>query len=162
MNLPAPSVSDPLIDIDALVAPLDGQTGSGPDLRFDPAYRTIADARREENARLPQGVWAREVKHANWPLVERLCADLLRTRTKDLLVACWLAEAVVYRNGFGGLARRVAAADHAVPPLLAGPASGHRRRRPRTARRTVRVVEHKVPAAAARPADGTLRRPTPK
>jgi type VI secretion system protein ImpA len=99
MNLPAP-----LIDIDALVAPLDEQPGSGPDLRFDPAYKTIADARREENARLPQGVWAREVKHANWPLVERLCTDLLRTRAKDLLVACWLAEAVVYRNGFGGLA----------------------------------------------------------
>lgn len=104
MNLPAPPVSDPLIDIDALVAPLDQQPGSGPNLRFDPAYKMIAAARRDENTRLPQGVWAREVKHANWPLVERLCTDLLRTRTKDLLVACWLAEAVVYRNGYCGLA----------------------------------------------------------
>jgi type VI secretion system ImpA family protein len=98
------SLAAPLIDIDALVARLDEHPGSGPDLRFDPAYKMIADARRDENTRLPQGVWAREVKHANWPLVERLCADLLRTRSKDLLVACWLAEAVVYRNGFAGLA----------------------------------------------------------
>jgi type VI secretion system protein ImpA len=104
MNIPAPPVSRPLIDIGALVAPLDDQSASGPDLRFDPVYKMIADARREENARLPQGVWTRDIKQANWPLVERLCTDLLSRRTKDLLVACWLAEAIVSRNGFGGLA----------------------------------------------------------
>jgi type VI secretion system ImpA family protein len=92
------------IDIDALVAPVDGGAGAGTDLRFTPAYNTIIEARREENARLPQGIWTRDVKRADWPLVESLCADILRTRSKDLLVACWLAEAVIHRVGFAGLA----------------------------------------------------------
>ncbi len=96
--------TDPATDIAALAAPLDPPPRCGPDLRLDPAYRAIQEARREQNARLPQGVWAREIKQADWPLVERLCSELLRDRTKDLLLACWLTEAKVHREGFAGLA----------------------------------------------------------
>jgi type VI secretion system protein ImpA len=92
------------IDIAALVTPLPGPSGTGPDLRFDPAYKAIAEARREENARLPQGVWARDVKRADWPEVERRCTEFLAERSKDLQVACWLAEALLHQIGFAGLA----------------------------------------------------------
>jgi type VI secretion system protein ImpA len=91
------------IDISALTAPLDGPGGTGPDLRFDPAYKAIGEARREENARLPQGVWTRDVKRADWATVEHLCSDILVGRSKDLQVACWLAEALLHRIGFAGL-----------------------------------------------------------
>ena len=80
------------IDIGALIVPLEGSGETGPDLRFDPAYKAIGEARREENARLPQGVWTRDVKRADWPTVERLCTDILFGRSKDLQVACWLGE----------------------------------------------------------------------
>ena len=92
------------INIDALIAPVGGNGGTGPDLRFDPTYKAIIEARREENARLPQGVWAHDVKRADWPTVERLCSDILRARSKDLQVACWLSEAVVHQTGFAGIA----------------------------------------------------------
>ncbi len=92
------------IDIDALTAPLEGRGRTGAYLRFAPIYRTIIDARREENPRLPQGVWVHDVKQADWARVERLCTEILRVRSKDLQVACWLVEAVVHRTGFAGLA----------------------------------------------------------
>jgi type VI secretion system protein ImpA len=92
------------IDITALTAPLDVPGETGPDLRFDPGYKAIGEARREENAGLPQGIWARDIKRADWPAVERLCTQILRDRSKDLQVACWLAEALVHRIGYGGLA----------------------------------------------------------
>jgi type VI secretion system protein ImpA len=92
------------IDIDALTAPLEERGGTGVYLRFDPVYRAIVEARREENPRLPQGVWVHDIKQADWMTVERLCSEILRDRSKDLQVACWLAEAVVHRTGFAGLA----------------------------------------------------------
>jgi type VI secretion system ImpA family protein len=91
------------IDLVALTAPLDGPTATGADLQFGPAYKAILEARREENARLPQGVWARDIKRADWPEVERLCTEILCSRSKDLQVASWLAEALIHRVGFAGL-----------------------------------------------------------
>ena len=93
-----------LLDIPALTASLPGDSPGGADLRYDAAYQAILDARREENARLPQGIWVRDIKRADWPAVERMCTSVLRTRGKDLQVACWLVEGVIHRTGFAGLA----------------------------------------------------------
>lgn len=92
------------LDIEALLGPIGGDGGTGTELRFDPVYRTIQEARREENARLPRGIWVRDAKRADWQTVERLCIDVLRTRSKDLQVAAWLTEALLQRSGFIGLA----------------------------------------------------------
>ena len=92
---------DPLTDIGPLLLPVEAPDAG---LRPNLTYKAIQEARREDNARLPQGVWVRDVKRANWPLVERLCSDALRTRAKDLQVACWLTEALIHRAGFAGLA----------------------------------------------------------
>lgn len=101
----APLAPDhPLADTVArLLEPIPGDSPGGIDLRFQ-GYSAIEEARRNENARLPQGVWQREVKQADWPRVEQLCIDALASHTKDLRIACWLAEAWVQRFGFAGLA----------------------------------------------------------
>ena len=91
-------------DIAALLEPLPAGAGTGEDLRFGPIYRSVIEARREENPALPQGIWAHEIKRADWQRVEELCADALATRSKDLQLACWLAEAWLHRRGPAGLA----------------------------------------------------------
>jgi type VI secretion system ImpA family protein len=94
-----------------LLGPIRDSAPGGADLRHEGTYDAIDEARRNENARLPQGVWQREVKQADWAQVERLCVEALATRTKDLRIACWLAEAWVHRFGFAGLAPGVALAE---------------------------------------------------
>lgn len=90
--------------LDALLAAIAGPSRTGTDLRWDPVYRAIAEAGRDENPQLPQGVWARDVKRADWAEVERLCVDVLRRRSKDLLIAGRLTEAITHRQGFAGMA----------------------------------------------------------
>lgn len=104
MNDPAAQAPASARDLETLLAPLDDPSGAGIDLRFDPTYNAIVEARREENARLPQGVWTRDVKRSDWPLVEQLCTAVLRGRSKDLQIASWLTEAWIHRLGFAGLA----------------------------------------------------------
>jgi len=93
---------------DLLLAPLPGSRPTGQDVRYSGDYDAIIEKRRQDNAALPQGVWLRELKRADWTSVERLCAETLITRSKDLQVACWLAEAWVHLQGFTGLARGLA------------------------------------------------------
>jgi type VI secretion system ImpA family protein len=89
-------------DVAALLAPIAG--GAGENVRPAGDYDRIAEARRDENASLPRGVWVRDVKQADWALVERLCSEVLVQRSKDLRVACWLCDAWVRIHGFAGLA----------------------------------------------------------
>lgn len=95
----------------ALAAPIDAAHPAGHDVGGDDDYRRIAEARRDENGGLPRGVWVRDVKHADWALVERLCIATLTRRSKDLRVASWLSEAWVHRHGFAGLAAAIALID---------------------------------------------------
>ena len=104
MSEPAGAQREAAADIAALLEPLPAGAGAGEDLRFGPIYRSVIEARREENPALPQGIWAHEIKRADWQLVEQFCADALRTRSKDLQLACWLAEAWLHRRGPAGLA----------------------------------------------------------
>lgn len=94
-----------------LLAPIAGDSPGGADLRYEGTYSAIEEARRDENARLPRGVWQREIKQADWVQVERLCIDALATRTKDLRITCWLVDAWVHRFGFAGLAPGFALAE---------------------------------------------------
>ena len=94
-----------------VLAPLPGPNPAGRDVRYDGDYERIAEARRDENSSLPQGVWVRDVKQADWAAVESLALDTLSQRSKDLRVACWLAEAWVRLDGFSGLRRGLALID---------------------------------------------------
>jgi type VI secretion system protein ImpA len=97
------TAGDIITSLAPLLAPIGGDKETGNDLRLSPIYRAIADARREENARLPQGIWTRDIKRADWPMVERLCIEALEHHGKDLQVAAWLTEAWTRQRGFAGL-----------------------------------------------------------
>lgn len=95
-------------EVTALLVPIAG--GTGENVRPAGDYDRIAEARRDENASLPRGIWMRDIKQADWELVERLCSDVLAKRSKDLRIACWLCEAWVHVHGFAGLAPGLALA----------------------------------------------------
>lgn len=84
-----------------MLEPLPGPEPTGPSLRYGPVYAAIEEARREEDADLPQGVWQRDVKRADEVETIALCRDALASVSKDLLIACWLVEATVRAEGFG-------------------------------------------------------------
>jgi type VI secretion system protein ImpA len=85
-----------------LLNPIPGDNPSGADLRYDPVYEKIKEARRQDDD-LAQGAWQKERKVADYPLVLKLTQDTLATRTKDLQLAAWLTEALLYREKFAGL-----------------------------------------------------------
>lgn len=91
------------VDLDRLIAPIPGAAAAGVSLLFERTYQQIAEARREDDAALPQGDWERPLKRADWNLVEQLCTDALANRSKDIQIAAWLAEAWLHLKGLEGL-----------------------------------------------------------
>lgn len=91
-----------MIDLESLLEPIAGPDPCGQDLRSAPIYLQIREARREEDED-EQGVWKREVKKADFPLVIRLATEALRKSGKELQIAAWLTEALVNQDGMGGL-----------------------------------------------------------
>jgi len=93
----------PLPELESLLAPISAEAPAGESLRFDAVYREIGRLREEDDPTLPQGVWKRELKRADWPGVAALAAESLRTRSKDLQLAVWLTVAWTKMHGFAGL-----------------------------------------------------------
>jgi type VI secretion system protein ImpA len=87
-----------------LLNPIPGDNPSGANLRYAPAYDQIKEARREDDDS-NQGVWQRQVKSADWPLVVKLASEALAKKSKDLQIAAWLTEAMIHREGFSGLSQ---------------------------------------------------------
>ena len=85
-----------------LLAPIPGDNPSGTELRYEPLYDQIKEARRDETDLPPQDGSA--PKRADWPTVVKLAEGALREQTKDLQISAWLTEALLHRDGFGGLA----------------------------------------------------------
>jgi type VI secretion system protein ImpA len=94
-----------LTDLDSLLAPISTERPCGQWLRYEGTHEQIRDARREDDAGLPQGVWQTELKQANWAAVEALCTESLAQRSKDLQLAVWLLEAWIQLDSFAGAAR---------------------------------------------------------
>jgi len=90
------------LDLARLLTPLPGDNPGGEFLRYEGTYDRIQEA-REEEANLPQGVWERERKKAEWNTVRDFCLEALETRTKDLQIAAWLMESLAHLYGFLGL-----------------------------------------------------------
>src|SRR5215471_2801816 len=87
---------------DELLKPIAGANPGGVDLRYDPVYDKVKEARREDDD-APQGEWTTTRKAAEWPTVIKLTKDALAGKSKDLQLAAWLTEALVRREGFAGL-----------------------------------------------------------
>lgn len=86
-----------------LLEPIPGTNPAGEFLRYGAEYDAVKEARREDDPSLPQGVWKTNPKRADWDAVIALCQDILEKRSKDMQVATWLLEGLVWRHGFAGL-----------------------------------------------------------
>jgi type VI secretion system protein ImpA len=87
---------------DDLLNPIEGPNPSGINVRYDPVYDKIKEARREE-AQPPPGMSEQDRKVADNAQVIRLTTELLTQKTKDLQVAAWFTEASLKKCGFAGL-----------------------------------------------------------
>ncbi|MDR3719376.1 MAG: type VI secretion system protein TssA [Bryobacteraceae bacterium] len=86
---------------DDLLNPIPGANACGDNLRYAPVYDKIKEARREDDD-APQGEWQFERKTADFPLAIKLVSETLATKSKDLQLAVWLAEALLKQEGFSG------------------------------------------------------------
>jgi type VI secretion system protein ImpA len=92
------------VAFEQLTAPISGARPGGENLRSNGVYRSIQEARREDDATVPMGPWTRELKRAEWDRVAELAASALAGRSKDLQLAAWLLEAQIHRDGFAAIA----------------------------------------------------------
>jgi type VI secretion system protein ImpA len=92
---------------DDLYNPITGGNPAGHDLRYSPVYEKIKEARRQEED-LDQGAWKRELKVADHGLVIKLSQEAIAAQSKDLQLGAWLAEALLYKEGFSGLQQGLA------------------------------------------------------
>src|SRR5579864_7561239 len=87
---------------DDLLKPIEGPNPSGANLRYDPVYDKIKEARRKEDQPPPE-MTEHDRKLADNPLVIKLTTELLTKKTKDLQIAAWFTEASLKQKGFAGL-----------------------------------------------------------
>ncbi|MET0402134.1 MAG: type VI secretion system protein TssA [Cystobacter sp.] len=92
-------------ELEPLLQPISAEHPSGRNLRYEPLYEQLREARREDDATLSQGVWQTPLKLANWGRVVELSQPALTRESKDLQLAAWLTEAWLFQGGLEGLAR---------------------------------------------------------
>lgn len=90
------------IDIETLLNPISEESPSGAHLRYEGTYERVREARREDDPTLPQGVWERPLKKADWAAVIAISVEALSKKTKDLQIAVWLGEAWINQGGISG------------------------------------------------------------
>jgi type VI secretion system protein ImpA len=92
-----------MFTIEELLAPVSEEHPCGEDLAFSSELDAIAKARQADDPSIEQGAWVTTLKEADWKFVATGCAKLIKTRSKDLRLAVWLAEASAKTSGFRGL-----------------------------------------------------------
>lgn len=97
------NVLTPKTDLQELLQPIPGPNPAGEPLRYQGTYDRIADARREDDPSLSQGIYKSALKRADWATVEAICIEALTKRTKDLQIASWLLESWLHLYGFAGV-----------------------------------------------------------
>jgi type VI secretion system protein ImpA len=96
--MPSPA----LLDFDALVQPVAGESPAGAPVALP--VRQKLDAARKETEPHPEDPSQGEIpKKADWPGIVRTAQELLADKSKDLLLAARLTEALTKMHGFAGL-----------------------------------------------------------
>ena len=91
-------------DIERFLEPIPGDNPAGANLRYDPIYAKIQEARRKEDpATIAKMQLGRDAKVADYKVVVQAGEDALIKRTKDIQIAAWLTEAWTYRERAPGL-----------------------------------------------------------
>lgn len=85
--------------VEQLLKPVSSDAPCGADLAFSPELDAIVQARKADDPTIEQGAWVTTLKEADWKFVTRRCALLIETRSKDLQLAVWLAEASAKTGG---------------------------------------------------------------
>lgn len=92
-----------MFTVEQLLKPVTADAPCGEDLAFSPELDAIAQARKADDPSIEQGAWVTTLKEADWKFVAKRCALLIETRSKDLQLAVWLAEAGAKTGGLRGL-----------------------------------------------------------
>jgi type VI secretion system protein ImpA len=92
-----------MISIAQLLLPISAERSCGDDLSFSSEVDQIAQARQFDDPTLDQGEWVAALKEADWDFVADRCAGMIESRSKDLRLAVWLAEAEAKTRGLRGL-----------------------------------------------------------
>jgi type VI secretion system protein ImpA len=92
-----------MFKVEQLLNPVSAGAPCGEDLAFSPELDAIAQARKADDPSIEQGAWVTTLKEADWKFVTKRCAHLLETRSKDLQLAVWLAEASARTGGLRSL-----------------------------------------------------------
>lgn len=87
---------------DDIFEAIPGDSPGGADLYYSPFFDEVKQARKLESDD-PQLSWEKALKTADHREVIKLTEEALATKTKDLRLAVWLAEALIYERGFAGL-----------------------------------------------------------
>lgn len=93
-----------MLNLEKLLIPLGADQPCGEDLAFSPEFDAINRARQADDPSIEQGAWVTTLKEADWKFVSKRCAELIETRSKDLQLAVWLAEAGTKTGGLPSLA----------------------------------------------------------
>jgi len=103
---------------DELLQPISPETPAGRDLRYEPLFSQILEARRADD-RFDVGAWEKEEgrKAAEWDKVADLSLAALTESSKDLRLACFLTEAAIHLR-FRRPAGLSAADERVVVPFL--------------------------------------------
>lgn len=88
-----------LLEFSKLLAPISGDNPCGESLRWDPVWDEISALRKART----DAVSETDDVEADWAKVQEVASGALEQRSKDLMIAGWLAEALVHTNGFAGL-----------------------------------------------------------
>lgn len=92
-----------MFSIAQLLLPISEDKVCGEDLSFSSEVDAIARARTYDDPTLDQGEWVAVLKEADWQFVGSRCAGMIESKTKDLRLAAWLAEALAKTRGLRGL-----------------------------------------------------------
>lgn len=93
-----------MLNLDKLLVPISADGPCGEDLAFSPEFDAINRARQADDPSIEQGAWVTTLKEADWKFVSKRCTELIETRSKDLQLAVWLAEAMAKTDRLAGLA----------------------------------------------------------
>lgn len=92
-------------------APITDGDYAGPDVRYSGEFEEIEQALAQERSIHAEG-------GPDWSLLVAQSEQLLKTQSKDLRVACWLAWALYRCNGVSGLLAGIALLDSLLPHWL--------------------------------------------
>ncbi len=92
-----------MFSVAQLLQPVSAVQPCGEDVAFSPEVDQIAQARVHDDPTLDQGEWLSTLKEADWPLVASRSAGMIASRSKDMRLAVWLAEANAKTRGLRGL-----------------------------------------------------------